>query len=54
MSACIINESGNIFRNHSRRVIDSIEKPTGGTMNTLPLIFKHVARDERKEKEYRP
>ena len=50
MSACIINESGNIFRNHSRRVIHSMQKPTGGTINTLLLIFKHVARDEEEGK----
>ena len=53
MSACIINESGNLFRNNSRSVIDSMQKPTGGTINTLPLISKHVARDKREEKEYR-
>ena len=51
MSACIINESGNIFRNHSRSVIDSMQKPTGGTINTLPLISKHVARDGARERK---
>ena len=52
MSASIINESGDIYRKHSRSVIDG-KKPTAGMINALPLVFQHVARDERKKKEYK-